>query len=108
MKRLMPRATAESYASWFRALADPTRVQVLHLLAASREPLTVGQVVERVGVAQSTVSHHLRILGGVGFVHMERVGTSSLFRVNERCLECFPTAADVVMGRKPLRPERTT
>ena len=28
-------------------------------------------------------------------------GTASLFRVNERCLSMFPSAADVVMGRIP-------
>ena len=34
-----------------------------------------------------------------GFVLVERVGTSSNWRVNERCLSCFPSAAEVVMGR---------
>jgi ArsR family transcriptional regulator, arsenate/arsenite/antimonite-responsive transcriptional repressor len=98
---MLERALAEAYASWFRCLADPTRIQVLQLLAAHGGPMTVGEIVERVGVGQSTVSHHLKVLGQVGFVTAARAGTSSRYRVNPRCLAAFPTAADVVMGRRP-------
>jgi hypothetical protein len=31
---------------------------------------------------------------------VEPVGTANLYRVNERCLTCFPSAADAVMGRQ--------
>ena len=92
------RAEAEEYASWFKALADATRIQIVSLLARCREPMTVGQIVAAAGVGQSTVSHHLKILADVGFVLVERHGTSSLYRINEECVSCFPTAADVVMG----------
>jgi DNA-binding transcriptional ArsR family regulator len=67
----------------------------------ARRPLTVGEIVEAVDVGQSTVSHHLRILTETGFVLAERRGTTRLYRVNERCLEVFPSAAEVVMGRLP-------
>lgn len=95
------RSTAEVWASWFRALADATRVLILHQLAVARRSLTVGEIVNAVDVGQSTVSHHLKVLADVGFVLVERRGTASLYRVNERCLECFPSAADVVMGQLP-------
>ncbi|MGI8692900.1 MAG: ArsR/SmtB family transcription factor, partial [Geodermatophilaceae bacterium] len=55
-------------------------------------------------VGQSTVSHHLAALAAVGFVQVRRRGTSSLYGVNPRCLDCFPSAADVVMGRRPPDP----
>jgi DNA-binding transcriptional ArsR family regulator len=90
---------AEQYASWFRALADPTRVQIVSLLARSEEPMTVSAITEAVQVGQSTVSAHLKILAGVRFVLSERRGTCVLYQVNERCVACFPTAADVVMGK---------
>ena len=54
-----------------------------------------------VDVGQSTVSHHLKLLSDTGFVLAERQGNASLYRVNERCLEVFPSAAEVVMGRLP-------
>jgi len=101
---LMDRDLAETYASWFRSLADPTRVQILNLLARSDTALSVGTIVERVGVGQSTVSHHLKILAEAGFVRVEHKSTSNFYRVNRTCLTCFPSAADVVMGRRPLTP----
>lgn len=95
------RDSAEVWASWFRSLSDATRVLIMNRLAVARGPMTVGEIVEAVDVGQSTVSHHLKILTDTGFVKVERQGTSSLFRVNERCLECFPSAADVIMGQLP-------
>jgi DNA-binding transcriptional ArsR family regulator len=56
-----------------------------------------------VGVAQSTVSHHLKVLAQVRFVTVEHAGTFSRYQVNPTCLTAFPTAADVVMGRTPAR-----
>ncbi len=103
-ERLLDRQVAEAYAGWFRALSDPTRVQVLALLARQPAPLSVGELTARLPVGQSTVSHHLAVLVAVGFVHGRRQGTSSLYTVNPTCVECFPTAADVVMGRRPPDP----
>jgi DNA-binding transcriptional ArsR family regulator len=97
----LDRASAEVWASWFRALGDASRVLILHELAVARRPMTVGEVVAAVDVGQSTVSHHLKLLADTGFVHVERRGTTSLYRVNERCLEVFPSAAEVVMGQLP-------
>lgn len=94
--------SARTYATWFLCLADGTRIRILNLLATAHRPLRVGEIVDAVGVGQSTVSAHLKRLAEVGFVLVEHVGTSSLFRVNEECLTAFPTAADVVMGRLPV------
>ena len=93
------RATAAEYASWFRALADATRVQIVSLLARQGRPMTVGEITAALDVGQSTVSAHLKVLASVRFVLAERHGTSSSYRINERCVACFPTAADIVMGR---------
>ena len=98
---MLDRQAAEDYASWYRCLADPTRIQILQLLATNGGPMTVGEIVRQVGVGQSTVSHHLKVLAQVRFVTVEHAGTSSRYQVNPRCLAAFPTAADVVMGRTP-------
>lgn len=95
----LPREQAELYAGWFRCLADPTRIEILHLLASERRPLSVGEIVERVGVGQSTVSTHLRRLAETCFVLVEHSGTSSYFQINESCITCFPSAAEFVMGK---------
>lgn len=98
---LLDRDVAELYAEWFRALADPTRVQIVALLAKHGKAATVRELTAALPVGQSTVSHHLAALAAVGFVHLERRGTSSLYAVNPACVDCFPSAADIVMGRRP-------
>lgn len=95
------RGSAEVWASWFRALGDASRVLILNRLAVARRPMTVGEIVDSVDVGQSTVSHHLKLLTETGFVLMERRGNARLYRVNEHCLEVFPSAAEVVMGHLP-------
>jgi DNA-binding transcriptional ArsR family regulator len=100
----LDRQAAETYAAWFKALADGTRVQVVSLLARSGRPLTVGEIAAAVPVGQSTVSEHLRQLAAVGFVLAEDRGTSRLYRINASCVERFPTAADLVMGRPSPAP----
>jgi DNA-binding transcriptional ArsR family regulator len=94
----LTKAQAEVYAGWFRCLADPTRIEILNLLARKRRPLSVGEIVERVDVGQSTVSEHLRRLAETCFVFVEHRGTSSYFRINESCIDSFPSAAEFVMG----------
>lgn len=99
---MLERSAAEAYASWFGCLADPTRLQLLHLLASAHHPMTVGELVAELGVGQSTVSSHLRRLAELEFVFVERVATASYVRVNPECLAEFPSAAEVVMGRVPV------
>lgn len=96
------RGQAQTWASWFRALGDPSRLLILNLLATAEGPMSVGEIVDELDLAQSTVSHHLKVLGDVGFVLVDREATSSWWRVNDRCLACFPSAAEVVMGRVPV------
>jgi DNA-binding transcriptional ArsR family regulator len=101
---MLDRESAERFAGWFKALADPTRVQLVTLLARRREPMTVGEIVAASGVGQSTVSHHLKLLADVRFVLADRQGTSTLYRINDACVACFPSAADVVMGNAVPTP----
>nr|WP_198940375.1 metalloregulator ArsR/SmtB family transcription factor [Micromonospora sp. CB01531] len=102
---LLDRDTAQTYASWFRALADPTRVQIVEYLARHARPMCVGEIVTAVGLAQSTVSQHLKILTEVRFVLVQPVGTARHYRLNDACVGCFPSAADVVMGRPAPQPK---
>src|SRR5215510_5852408 len=60
----------ETLSQSFRALGDPTRLRILRLVAAA--PLNVSELVSVVGVAQSSVSHHLSKLLQLGLVREER------------------------------------
>lgn len=103
----LDRATAAEFASWFKALADATRVQIVSLLARRGDPMSVGEIVAAVDVGQSTVSAHLRVLADVRFVLADHRGTATYYRINEACVGCFPTAADIVMGKPAPEPPIT-
>lgn len=95
----MDRGTAAEYASWFRALADSSRVQLVELLARTGRAMSVGEIVTTMGLAQSTVSQHLKMLADVRFVLSDAVGSARHYGINEACIACFPSAADLVMGK---------
>ena len=91
------RARAREYADWFKALADPTRIRILNLLAANREAVCVCDIVKHFPIGQPTVSHHLKILRDTCFVRSERRGTFMYYRVNRNCMAEFPDAARRIM-----------
>jgi L-amino acid N-acyltransferase YncA len=64
----------------------------------------VGDLAEQLGISQSTCSHHVRKLADVGFVKLDRAGTSTVVTVNQECCTGLPHAADVVMGSVETRP----
>ncbi|WP_053206636.1 helix-turn-helix domain-containing GNAT family N-acetyltransferase [Jiangella muralis] len=96
--QLLPADAAADYAECFTALSDPTRVRVLHAVAASNGGMTVGELTDLLGISQSTASHHVRKLAEARFVHVAKVGTSTRVTVNEACCTGLPHMADVVMG----------
>jgi len=61
----------ELIGKYFRVLADPTRVRILEALEAEGE-LSVGELVERLGISQPGVSNHLACLRWCGFVAARR------------------------------------
>jgi len=81
---------AVEYASAFKALADPTRIQILSLLAGCEEPVCVCEITPRFAISQPTISHHLRILRDVGFVYAERRGTFMYYQLNRAGLGVLP------------------
>jgi L-amino acid N-acyltransferase YncA/DNA-binding transcriptional ArsR family regulator len=95
----LTKADAENYAEWFALLADPTRVRLLHALSTSPAgALRIGDLAHQLGISQSTCSHHVDLLKKVGFVIVDKVGTSSMVSVNAACCTGLPHAADVIMG----------
>ncbi|WP_084255030.1 helix-turn-helix domain-containing GNAT family N-acetyltransferase [Nocardioides sp. J54] len=95
----LTKTDAENYAEWFALLADPTRVRLLHALSTSPSgALRIGDLARQLGISQSTCSHHVDLLKKVGFVIVDKVGTSSMVSVNAACCTGLPHAADVIMG----------
>jgi ArsR family transcriptional regulator len=67
------------------ALGSPLRFRMLRYLAACPE-CRVGDVVEQVPLAQSTVSEHLKVLRDAGLVHDERAGTAKCCTLDRESL----------------------
>jgi DNA-binding transcriptional ArsR family regulator len=74
----MPRATTTSDA--FNAVAEPRRRDILDYLAPRER--AVGDIVEALGLAQPSVSKHLRVLRDVGLVETRRDGRQIFYRTN--------------------------
>ncbi len=71
-----PDQEADEAAAVFRALGDPTRLKLVRLLSRQRDPdaLCVEALAQLLGVTQSAVSQHLRVLKAIGLVKGERRG----------------------------------
>jgi ArsR family transcriptional regulator len=81
--------TAEQQAALFAALADPTRLRLVKLLSRQRDQhaLCVNALAGRLGVSQSAVSQHLRVLRGAGLVKGQRRGYRVHYFINPDVLE---------------------
>ena len=64
----------DELAQVFKALSDPTRLRLVELLAGSKGALCVNALAHMLGVSQSAVSQHLRVLRHTGLVRGERHG----------------------------------
>ena len=74
---------ATELARGFNALADPTRLRVLSILAAAPDnEVCVCDFVEPLGKSQPTVSHHLKVLGEAGLVTGARRGKWVWYSLN--------------------------
>src|SRR3954452_19561232 len=87
-----------TYARWFKALADPTRIRILNLLAMSEEPVCVCDITDHFPLGQPTISHHLKVLRDVRFVVAERRGTFMHYRVTHACRAESPEAARRILN----------
>jgi DNA-binding transcriptional ArsR family regulator len=78
MIQVVPRAATTS--DTFNAIAEPRRREILEYLAPGER--AVGDIVLALGVAQPSVSKHLKILHQVGLVEVRRDGRQAFYRTN--------------------------
>jgi ArsR family transcriptional regulator len=75
----------ESMNEVFRALADPTRREVLRLLR-SRD-MTAGDIADRFPLARSTLSGHFAVLKQAGLIVAEKTGATIVYSLNASALD---------------------
>src|SRR6476661_8736050 len=78
---------AAGTAALFSALGNPARVRIVNLLSASDGPVCVCHLIEPLGLAQATVSEHLKRLVEVGLLVREERGKWSYFSLNSGAFE---------------------
>ncbi len=67
-------AGTQALAARLKALADPTRLRMLDLLAQQTEPMCVCDITPQFDQNQPTISHHLKLLREAGLVDCEKRG----------------------------------
>lgn len=94
----------EEQAAVFAVLSDPTRLRLVKLLCRQRAPgaLCVNALSGLLGVSQSAVSQHLRILKSIGLVKGERQGYHIHYSINRQALEhCQNLASAALIIQEP-------
>jgi ArsR family transcriptional regulator len=74
-----------SLTAAFKAIADPTRREILHLLR--KEEMTAGDVAARFDMTKPTMSHHFSVLKDAGLVTSRREGQTIWYALNTTVLE---------------------
>lgn len=73
----------------FRAIADPTRREILRLLRERRH--TVGEIAANFRMSRPAVSKHIRLLRAAGLVTSQKHGAASICGLNARPLRSVDT-----------------
>ena len=83
------RAEAGRMAAIAKALGDPVRLQLVDVLRKHAGKVCVCELVPLFDIAQSTLSHHLKVLRDAGIVDSERRGLWAYYYVNPDALKEF-------------------
>lgn len=97
----LPPEALDQVAAYFRALAEPTRLQILNLLRAGER--NVGDLAQLTGYTSANVSRHLAFLTQQGLVAREARGTSVYYRIADASVYAL---CDLVCGSIARQHER--
>jgi ArsR family transcriptional regulator len=87
LQQALGREEADELAGVLKALADPARLRLLSLIQAQPGgEACVCHLVERLGLSQGTVSHHLKALLTAGLVERDQRGSWAYYRVDPEAL----------------------
>ena len=99
----LTQAEAEQLAAAFRAIADPTRLRLISLLASSPDgEACVCDLVEPLGLSQPTVSHHLKLLFEAGLVGRDKRGLWVYYRLVPERLQMLRDALGAPVIGQPI------
>lgn len=88
----------EELTEVFKALSDPTRMRLVKLLRESGGALCVNALARMLGITQSAVSQHLRVLRQAGLVRGERRGHFVHYSLDRAGLEQYKASLRETLG----------
>ncbi len=92
----MERSIFDIQAEFCRAMGNPTRLQILHILR--ERPMTVSEIMTKLELSQSMISRQLSVLRSVSVVVGERHGNEMVYRLaNEKIGEVCDLVRTVLM-----------
>jgi ArsR family transcriptional regulator len=98
------RNDAEELAAAFKAIADPGRLRLLNFIASKENAeACVCELTEPLGLAQPTVSHHLRVLAEAGLLERERRGTWVFYRLVPERIEALRSVLVLPSDKRPAK-----
>ena len=86
---------AAATARIFGALGEPSRVRLVNLLVHAGEPVCVCELTEPLGLAQATVSHHLKRLTDAGLLDREERGKWAYYSINAQAMSRLASLVDL-------------
>ena len=109
LREPLGRREAEEMAAALRVVADPARLRLLSIIAATEnQEACVCNLTEPMGLSQPTVSHHLKVLSDAGLLEREQRGRWAFFRLAPERLEVVrralaPSAAAYATGESSAK-----
>jgi DNA-binding transcriptional ArsR family regulator len=89
----------DKVVTMFRALSDPTRLQVITVLTGKKQ-LCVSDIAQKLKMSISRVSHHLSMLEKLGFTRHKQDGKKVYYRIDDDCiLDIMERAKEHVRGQ---------
>ncbi len=73
-------------ADLFRIMGDGSRLRIM--LSCLGEPVCVGDIAQQLGLANSLVSHHLRLLRAARVIRAQRRGKRVFYSVTDKRIRC--------------------
>ena len=80
----MPLAKVDQSVELLKALADPTRLQMIGVLKRSSQPVCICDFTAAFELSQPTISHHMAKLREAGLVEVTKSGIWAYYRLTER------------------------
>lgn len=92
----LPLQDEEALATLFKALGDPTRVEMVHMLKATSTPICVCDFTAAFNLGQATVSHHLAKLRDAGVVTTFKQGVWNFYELASDLSPAMRSALELI------------